>query len=390
MQEEFIVTPGDPSIELLGSLDTVTTHTGIRPGRLRAASLEQVPDDFMRAMVGTAAGVRLRFATTSSRLALRLVVRPLELMAPLGRLPAHVDLVIDGTRHSSREVGTGAARFDPDVGILELLEAVTEEVVFADLGSEDKVVELWLPHTALVEIVTLEGDRGFRRAPSAGPRWLHHGSSISHCLEAPHPTDTWPAVAAARLGLDLIDLGFAGSAMLDPFVARSIRDTNADIISLKLGINLVNADAARLRVFEPLVHGFLDTVREGHPTTPLVVISPIICPAVERTPGPTMLDPNTGMVVSTAVPPFVAGALTLEVIRASLSHIVETRSRTDPHLHLLNGRALFDEPDVWAGMLPDGLHPDERGYRLMGERFAQELPRLLGRGGPMPSVLERI
>ena len=42
----------------------------------------------------------------------------------------------------------------------------------------------------------------------------------------------------------------------------------------------------RLRAFTPAVHGFLDTIREGHPTTPLLVVSPILCPIHEDTPGP--------------------------------------------------------------------------------------------------------
>jgi hypothetical protein len=45
-----------------------------------------------------------------------------------------------------------------------------------------------------------------------------------------------------------------------------MRDTPADVISLKIGINLVNTDLLRLRAFTPAMHGFLDTIREGHPT----------------------------------------------------------------------------------------------------------------------------
>ena len=78
--------------------------------------------------------------------------------------------------------------------------------------------------------------------------------------------------------------------MLDPFTARAMRDTPADLISVKIGINLVNADLMRLRAFAPAVHGFLDTIREGHPTTPLLVVSPILCPIHEDTPGPAMPD----------------------------------------------------------------------------------------------------
>jgi hypothetical protein len=41
-------------------------------------------------------------------------------------------------------------------------------------------------------------------------------------------------------GADLTNLGFGGSALFDQFTARAIRDTPAELISLKIGINLVN------------------------------------------------------------------------------------------------------------------------------------------------------
>ncbi len=97
---------------------------------------------------------------------------------------------------------------------------------------------------------------------------MHHGSSISQGSNAAHPTGTWPVVAARLAGVELMNLGYGGSALLDPFTARIIRDTPADLISIKIGINLVNADLMRLRAFVPAMHGFLDTIRDGHPATP--------------------------------------------------------------------------------------------------------------------------
>ncbi|HBD21757.1 MAG TPA: lipase, partial [Dietzia sp.] len=108
-------------------------------------------------------------------------------------------------------------------------------------------------------------------------RWLHHGSSISHGSNATSPARTWPALAARLGGVDLRNLGVGGSALVDPFMARVMRDTPADLISLKLGINVTNSDSMRLRAFIPAVHGFLDTIRDGHPTTPLLLVSPIYC-----------------------------------------------------------------------------------------------------------------
>jgi len=211
--------------------------------------------------------------------------------------------------------------------------------------------------------------------------WLHHGSSISHGSNAASPTTIWPAVAAARGGVELVNLGLGGSALLDPFTARTMRDAKADLISIKIGINLVNADAMRLRVFTPAVHGFLDTIREGHPDTPLLVISPILCPIHEDTPGPSLMDVAA---LSAGKLSFRAAGdkaerglvqalrkLALTDIRAELQRIVAQRAADDPNLHYLDGRDLYGEADTAELPLPDELHPDAVTHRRMGERFAK-------------------
>lgn len=122
-------------------------------------------------------------------------------------------------------------------------------------------------------------------------RWLHHGSSISQGSNAVRPTGIWPAVAARAAGLELTNLGFGGSALLDPFVARTLAQLPAGLISLELGINLVNADLMRRRALGPAVHGWLDTLRDAHPEVPIVLIGPLYCPIHEDTPGPGAFDP---------------------------------------------------------------------------------------------------
>jgi len=172
--------------------------------------------------------------------------------------------------------------------------------------------------------------------------WLHHGSSISHGSNAASPATTWPALAATAAGVDLVNLGFSGNALLDPFTARALRDTPADLISVKLGINVVNADLMRLRAFGPAVHGFLDTIRDGHPDTPLVVVSPLYCPIHERTPGPGDFDHEAlarGEVRFRATGEPGPGKLTLEVIREELARISAQRQASDPHLTYLDGLA---------------------------------------------------
>jgi hypothetical protein len=204
---------------------------------------------------------------------------------------------------------------------------------------------------------------------------VHHGSSISHGSNATHPTATWPALAAAQAGVELLNLAFAGSAYLQPFYARTIRDTPADLISVKLGINIVNSDSLRLRTFTPAVHGFIDTIRDGHPDTPLLVVSSILCPIHEDTPGPTgwnldRLAAGELAFTATGDPDEIpAGKLTLSVIRGELSRIVTQRALTDPNLHYLDGRTLYGEADNAAHPLPDDLHPDAATHTTMADRF---------------------
>jgi hypothetical protein len=178
--------------------------------------------------------------------------------------------------------------------------------------------------------------------------------------------------------MDLINLGLGGSALLDPFTARTMRDTAADLISIKIGINLVNTDVMRMRAFSPAVHGFLDTIREGHPATPLLVISPILCPIHEDTPGPSLPDYAA---LSGGQLRFLAaghpaerarGKLALGDIRDELSRIVEQRAAAgDPCLYYLDGRELYGQADADELPLPDHLHPDAVTHLRIGERFAK-------------------
>jgi hypothetical protein len=55
------------------------------------------------------------------------------------------------------------------------------------------------------------------------PRWLTHGSSITHCSEAHSPSRTWPATAARLADVRMISLGFGGQCHLDQAVSSAAR-----------------------------------------------------------------------------------------------------------------------------------------------------------------------
>jgi hypothetical protein len=379
---DWITTPLTPDL-LRGALDLERTEHGLLPHRLPAWARAQFPDEQLALAESQPSGVRLAFRTRAT--AVELDTLPTRWVYPgTPPRPAGVyDLLVDGRPAGQASVTDAAGHtliVDLATGGTELRPGPPGTLRFTGLPDRVKDVEIWLPHNEMTELVALRTDAPVEPVPDRGRRvWLHHGSSISHGSDAARPTATWPAVAALRAGVDLVNLGLAGNALLDPFTARTIRDTPADLISIKIGINLVNTDLMRLRAFTPAVHGFLDTVREGHPTTPLLVVSPLYCPMHEDTPGPTAFDPDAlaaGRLrfLATGDPAErAAGKLTLAAVRDELSRIVRQRAADDPHLHYLDGRALYGEPDHTELPLPDELHPDTATHRRIGERFAEQV-----------------
>ncbi|MFB7629897.1 GDSL-type esterase/lipase family protein [Streptomyces sp. NPDC056149] len=360
----------DGPVEFRGALEWETVGAAVLPLRLPAWTRAQYPDAFMRGVAEMPSGVRLAFRTEARRLELQVLTTVWHFDdSPDLMGPGVVELVVDGESVGRAAVPVGNVVRLADVRAEQRLEPGAPGTVrFADLPAGPKEIELWLPQQTRTELLALRADAEVAPpAPSDRRRWVHHGSSISHCIAADAPTGTWPAVAAALAGVDLLNLSQAGNALLDPYVARTIRDAPADLISLKVGINIVGSASFRRRTFAPAVHGFLDTVREGHPETPLLLISPILCPLLEDTPGPRVETPAGARAIGD--PADVArGALTLNVVRDILARIVAERGERDRNLHYLDGRRLFATDDI--DDLPDGLHPNAAGYRRIGKRFA--------------------
>jgi lysophospholipase L1-like esterase len=342
----------------------------------------QIPDVAFDLTSTMPTGVRLRLTTDTQAVEVDVMLTMLEIDGRPAK-PAVFDLVIDDRLVSSADTLNGTRI---------LVESATRAISFLpgepttirlDTGAiTPRTMEIWLPQDVVVEVRDLRVDDTATVEKPAGTRrrrWVHYGSSISHCAEADHPTGTWPAVAARLAGVDLHSLAIAGQCMLDPFVARTIRDVQADLISLKVGINIVNGDTMRERTFGPALNGFLDTVREEHPTTTLAVITPIICPIHERHPGPTAFNYRDKAFEAVDRPTALAeGALSLQRIREMIAAIVGARrDRGDSNLHLIDGLELFGEADV--ADLPDRLHPNAAGYVRMGQRFHEIV---FNNGGP--------
>lgn len=325
------------------SLDRNTD--GLAPVRLPvdAASLFPAPDDALMERARSTSGVRLRFATDSPR------IRVLTDRADTADEPRVFDLTHDSSILASVTIEPGAAATE-----LELSSPGAP-----DSHEDLPVYELWLHQFHPTRIRGLQIDDGARFAvpPDDRPRWVTYGSLITMCRTAASPARTWPAVAARLRNLSLTSLGFGGQCHLDPLVAMTLRDLSADLMTLKLGINVYGASSLTARSYPAAVIGLVRIIRERHPYTPIGVITAIASPDRERTPN--------------------AAGCTLEDYRAMTRDAAHRlKAAGDEKLFLFEGTDLFGADD--AHLLPDGLHPNAEGYELIGRRFARHvLPTLI-------------
>lgn len=318
-----------------GAVSIERLKEGWKPWRIPYADYELYPPDGIGGKAEIAAGVRLRFRTDSSSIAM--------LFEPLPEA-ARIDCLANDRLAGSVQLEEGAASAE-----------------WRGLPNTEKLVEIWLPQNVGITIVSLfvEENANAVPVPDNRPRWVTYGSSITQCIAAESPSQTWPAIAAREASFHLTCLGYSGNCQLETMVARLIRDLPADLISLCLGINVYGASSLSARTLRPAVIGMLETIREKHRDTPILLISPIY--ASKRESEPNKLD------------------LTVRYIREEIAAVADLmKRRGDRNLHYRNGLEWLGEPD--AHRLPDGLHPDAQGYKLMGERFAG---RILG-----PSLLK--
>ena len=163
---------------------------------------------------------------------------------------------------------------------------------------------------------------------------------------------TWPAIVARERGLDLTCLGYGGNCHLEPMIAMMIRDLPADLISMKVGINIYGAASLSPRTFRAALIGFVRILREGHPDTPLAVASPIFSPPRERAEN--------------------AVGFTLEAMREEVAAAVDDlRAHGDRNVHYVDGLRLFGHE--LARLLSDGTHPDAEGYKHLARNFTREV-----------------
>ncbi len=284
-------------------------------------------------------GVRLEFTTETAR-----------------AVEIRYRATVPGPTDSLRDLAHGFALWDRHGVVTEVFtEPAAEAVVRIGLGSGEGPFHgpftIHPPENQSPLVLGLRGIGGALAPAPPAPRWVVHGDSITEGWWSTRPAHGWPAVAGRALGWDTVNLGYAGAARGELAVAEQLAGLPADVLTLAFGTNCWSRVPFSAPLLYETTRAFLELVRQGHPRTPLLLVSPVLRPDAERTPN------RLGATL---------GALRDAMERAARDRI----AAGDDRLAVLPGRDLLGPEH-----LADGLHPNDSGHQVLGLAVATALRR---------------
>lgn len=309
-----------------GAVSVEKTNEYMKPWRIPFDKKEFFYPNFINGQAELPAGVRIKIRSNTQSIKIK-IVEAAELM--------EIDCVIDGTLVKTAYLPAG------------------ETIVhFDSLASQTKLIEIYLSQKVPVPVsgIWIEEGAEWEFVDDSRLHWITYGSSITHCYYSDSPSQTWPALAASKMDFNLTCLGYSGNCHLETMVARMIRDLPADFISICAGINIVGGKTLSDRTFTPALIGFIQTIRDVHKDVPLAVISPIFHREKEKA------ENDVG--------------LSLEKVRSEIRQVVDILQRHgDQNIYYIDGLDMFGEE--YETYMPDGLHPNGEGDKIMAVRFQQ-------------------
>lgn len=209
--------------------------------------------------------------------------------------------------------------------------------------------EVILPYADSVDVLGVEvATAAAWEAPAARPatRYVAFGDSVTHGFTASDITQTYAFQVAERNDWELVNLGIGGRGTHGPDGAF-LAGVKADVISVLIGVNDWQA-GAELESFRANYAQLLSGLREGHPDTPVYLITPLWVP-------PTWAP--------------VTARYPLEDYREIVREVAGERA--DSRLMVIEGTVLIDHDAALFDRI--AVHPNDAGFAQMAERLAREL-----------------
>lgn len=305
--------------------------------RLPAKEAEGLPDA-VRGLMRFPAGGRLRFASDTSQLRLRVSapnVRSMSNMSPIGC--RGFDAYVDGVYWCSNVVG--------EKGEQEL-------TFFAGAKRAMREIAIYLPLFQEVQVLTVGVANGARLVPTSpfalGEPIVYYGSSIAQGASASRPGMTYEAILGRRLNVDFVDLGFSGAGKAEPEVVELVASLDACCFVFDLGKSFRKQP-------EEVYGAMLDKVRAAHPEVPMICLTPIYSTREAFDDGYRELSEHVR-----------------KVTRSAATKRIEAGDR---RLHLVEGLELLGPGDSDA--FQEGVHPTDLGFTRIADRLEPLLRKVL-------------
>jgi lysophospholipase L1-like esterase len=299
-------------------------------------------------------GGRIRFRTDSPTLAIRLEYSSAPNMANMQAFgQTGVDAYVNGaymvTAIADKEAKPG-----------KVYEIVLYD--FSKAPRTEREVTLYLPLYKPVKVLGIgveEHAKILKAKPFAVANPIvFYGTSITQGGCASRPGMSYQAILGRQLNVDFVNLGFSGNGLGEPELARAVCEIDASCYVLDFGANHKTFEAMT-NVYAP----FLDAVRHAHPTTPIVVMTPLYTSREKR---------------------MASLGLDWSARRKFIEGLVRERQKAgDQKLFVVDGANLLGTtPDDG---LVDGGHPNDLGFYWMAQNLAPEFKKVLGRAcTPVP------
>lgn len=309
-----------------------TPHLWRLPDRAMAAVPERVAS-----LAHFPGGGRIRFATDTSQLRIKLSVTDVDQRPMAGLGTRGLDVYVDGRYWNSVCVGS--------VG--------EDEYTFFE-GAERSMREItiYLPLFQELQVVAIGVDEGsVFQTPSAftldRPLVLY-GSSIAQGSGTCRPGLTYQAILARQLNLDFVNLGFGGAGRAEPEVVELVAELEACCFLFDLGKSYG-------RQPKEVYTTMLDTIRDAHPEVPCICMTPIFSSRELYSAEYVDLSEHTRRVMREATTERIDGG--------------------DENVFLVEGLDLVTAVD--ADGFYEGVHPNALGYTWTADRLRPTVQKSL-------------
>lgn len=286
------------------------------------------------------AGGRIRFATDSRHLALKIRMENIEAMPWQARTGAAGVDIYTGNGRECKWEGTFAA-----TSIRKRICAFLE--LTGKVNDSMREITVNLPLYAEVKEIYIGIDAGSRIAAPSPYRIknpiVFYGSSITQGCAAGRPGTSFPAVTARFFNADYLNMGFSSSARGEKEMAEMISDIRMSAFVMEYDHNAETTEELKERHYK-----FYKTVREKNPGIPIILLSRFsggLSASVQET-----------------------EARRDEIWRT----FVKGRGDNDQKLYFIDGGTAVPET-VRELCFSDGKHPNDYGMNLIADAIIEKL-----------------